>query len=362
MNQDHTQQGSSKEQKIFVIVGVIFILAGIIASSVGIKLFWEGYRAKNWPTADGVIISSGTRWQHPVSGGNPTLIAEVVYQYNVDGKLFRNNRISANQFGSNSPEHAKSEARAYPEQTTVTVYYNPAEPSQSYLQPGWGWINLIALVVGIVAAMAAFFLLRQGVQNKESRNKIHEKTSRSSYTHLPPQNNIRKYQRLMATLTAGLALAVGLLMTMYRIDSKHQRVVESEVFRPSEESTRMDTTLMVANDTEIAVILMHYVSAQKDYKSMVGQYTKDLQELVLPNTYQPEPLANGNVEISGYTFSHVELNGATAMDYQQDFVICAIPTVNLSADSKSFAVGPKGIVIFGNNNGKAVNNRHGAEV
>ena len=356
MNQDHTQINATKEQKILVFIGIIFILAGIIAASVGIMKLLQGYQAQNWPTTTGIIISSKTKLQHSSSIGNPTLIAEVIYEYTVDGRLFRSDSVSPGQFGSSSIEHAKSEAQAYPEQSTVTVFYNPADPNQAFLKPGWGWILFIPLLVGAIVALVGYFLLLQGMRYTLSKQEVLGRSTRfSTQPNLPKKKE--GHLRLPIVLLLGFALALSCMTIVYRVaDTQQQPLPNSESLHSSKQTSPRATASLSTAEFEITQILKLYVIAQKDYKSLNGRYTKYLDELTLPKIYQSQPSQNGNVEISGYTFSHVEFNGATSMDYRQDFVICAIPQTDRSAGLKSFAVGPKGIVIYHHGNAEMITN------
>jgi len=166
-----TRQATEAEEKIiFRVLGVLFLIGSMAALVYGISEIKEGLAAKNWPTSEGKIISSGTRWQNmSTSGGSSTLIAEVVYEYRVNDRLFQGDRISMGQFGSKDADHAKQEAAQYPENSLVTVYFDPDDPSKALLEPGWGWISLISLLVGLSVLIAAIFLLRQGFRKKTRR-------------------------------------------------------------------------------------------------------------------------------------------------------------------------------------------------
>ena len=92
--------------------------------------------------------------------------------------------------------------------------------------------------------------------------------------------------------------------------------------------------------------------AQKEYKAASGHYTINLQELVIPYKDQPTGSGSTDVTIYDYALSHVPLNGSTAMNYQEDFVICATPTGPQRLNAYSYAIGPRAIVIFSANAGR----------
>ncbi len=346
----------SRNEKLFlIIIGLVFFFAGATTLSFGVRQFQQGISGKKWPTTRGVIISSGTRWQRSNSGGNPTLIADVVYEYEVNGQLFRNDRISAHQFGSSNSEHARKEANNYPEQTSVIVYFDPADPAQSLLKPGWGWIHLITLIVGSGVILAGFFLLQQGVKKDTTRGQIQARTTQTTPRRGAPLSQ-KKYQRPAIVLIIVAVLTGGAAIMLFRSHSEQQSI-EHTTGRIADRETAEERDRMVsADEMDIVLILEQYVAAQKDYKNTNGHYTKNLQGLSLAGGFLPRVSGTHEIIIQGYMFSHVQFNGVTAMDYQHDFVIYAIPTTYQLSGRNSYAVGPKGIVISHDNHGEAVTN------
>ena len=156
------QKNTASEKWLLTTMGVLFLLPGIIAIVLSVQQMMSGFIARQWPETKGYIVKSGVRWQHSTSRGTPTLIADVVYEYEVDGRIYRHDRISANQFGSNKSSHARLEAQSYPVNSAVVVHYNPDQPAQSFLKTGIGWIYLIGVAVGGAVSGVGIFLLKQG--------------------------------------------------------------------------------------------------------------------------------------------------------------------------------------------------------
>ncbi len=149
-----------------MVMGIVFCLVAVAALTFGAKTVFEAQAMQDWPTCPGVIIKSETRWQRGTDGGSSTLIADVQYRYEVEGRSYQGDRISLGQYGSNDPAHARDQAGQYPLGSLVDVHYDPDDPQRSFLETGWHWLNAIALVVGTVAMIAGIFLIRQSSRLK----------------------------------------------------------------------------------------------------------------------------------------------------------------------------------------------------
>lgn len=149
-----------------MVMGILFCLVAVAALTYGAKTVLEAQAMQEWPTCRGVIIKSETRWQRGTDGGSSTLIADVQYRYEVEGRTYQGDSISQGQYGSNDPAHARQEAGQYPLGSLVDVHYDPDDPQHSFLETNWHWLNAIALVVGSIALIAGLFLIRQSTRLK----------------------------------------------------------------------------------------------------------------------------------------------------------------------------------------------------
>ena len=141
----------------------------------GIMLQWSTRTAttikdsKNWPTVQGTVISSQSlRDSSRIKGGGYTHYhtVDVTYKYLVNGSSYQSNVFV---FGvpksfSDSAE-AQRVVAAHPVNGNVTVYYDPADPGRSCLEPGtvpkqFGLITLMSggfLLVGLLLLMSGGF-------------------------------------------------------------------------------------------------------------------------------------------------------------------------------------------------------------
>jgi len=115
------------------------------------------------------------------------------------------------------------------------------------------------------------------------------------------------------------------------------------------------------NEKEMITCLKAYVVAQKKYNRENGRYTQRLSNLDIPKEMIAARIENIHGEnykdgFYGYHFIHVKMNGTTKMNYNKDFVLCAIPVLYRVTGINTFAVGPKGIVLKKDNVGMPVHN------
>jgi hypothetical protein len=136
-----------------MVIGVWLIVAA--PAMVPIMLQgWSRWRASaaspTWPTVAGTVASSrvdkldGSHWETIVQ-----------YGYAVDGFRYSQANLS---FGSGvSGDQAKAQAWAdrYPAGATVTVHYNPADPSVAVLEPGPSRSGLYAAIFAGLGALAS---------------------------------------------------------------------------------------------------------------------------------------------------------------------------------------------------------------
>lgn len=94
--------------------------------------FHEGRSAHAWPTATGTVASASMG--RAGKRRKPTPL--VTYTFQVDGATYSGSRYNAFPTGM-SRERAEGILAQHTPGTTVTVYYNPANPSRSLLAP-WG--------------------------------------------------------------------------------------------------------------------------------------------------------------------------------------------------------------------------------
>ncbi len=161
-----TERVGNKNEKIStVIFGILFMLGGIGGIGYGVSTVLQASSMKHWPTAKAVVITSRVRVQRPRSGsGSSTVIADIMYRYEVRGKTYTSRRVTAAQYGSSDSSRAYGQVRAYPVGKTVTAHYNPDDASYAVLDTRWDSIYALAFIIGAVGLLIGILMLRNAIR------------------------------------------------------------------------------------------------------------------------------------------------------------------------------------------------------
>ena len=136
---------------------------GIAAGSTARYALDESWAARDWPEAEGRIVSSGVtaETRYISSGGGrmtraPAYGPRIVYRYRAGGAERTGSRIWSGQAQSwDDRAGAEAFAARYPLFGEVRVRYDPEAPDQAYLvanRPSIGWILL-----GLFGLLLAWF-------------------------------------------------------------------------------------------------------------------------------------------------------------------------------------------------------------
>ena len=121
-----------------IVTAIVFIGGGLWLLYFNIFMTLRfGHASKNWPTVKGHIeLSMVNKSSSPRSG--TTYAANIEYSYRVNEVYYRSKRIKfappfGTSFGKSSAERL---AAQFPQASSVTIYYNPANPKISTLMRG----------------------------------------------------------------------------------------------------------------------------------------------------------------------------------------------------------------------------------
>lgn len=151
-----------------IIQGFLFFLGcGLVASLSLISNLASALAAARWPTAVGTVLTSRVESRRELAPGrgNQTMVVWsplVEYSYRVGARDYHGARIAFGPAVSAGRDLANSIAARYPEGATVTVHYDPTNPSQSTLETrvAFAWFSLVVTAAFFVAAL--FFSGRFG--------------------------------------------------------------------------------------------------------------------------------------------------------------------------------------------------------
>ncbi len=129
---------------------------GVIGAAIflfGAWYVYQGLASASWPAADGKILYSRARTGRSAE----TLLW---YEYHVDGRRYLASNYRNGGNGTPFDDVAKEAAKRYPVGRTVTVYYDPGDPSNALLEPGLWWGNFIAPAIGMLVLFIAWVAKR----------------------------------------------------------------------------------------------------------------------------------------------------------------------------------------------------------
>ncbi|MGR9014997.1 MAG: DUF3592 domain-containing protein [Gammaproteobacteria bacterium] len=119
---------------------------------------YYGLQVENWSKTTGMILSS-----YVSTGGRSGKMAKISYQYFVNGKGYRNDRIS---FGLLSLQGKNTDPQAvvnyYYNGKQATVYYNKNDPGNSVLERQTNYLSnfiflLVTTTVVVITSYYRFF-------------------------------------------------------------------------------------------------------------------------------------------------------------------------------------------------------------
>jgi len=146
--------GSSVVSLVFIAIG-----AGIVFFARNIAA--KARRSLSWPIAEGLVSHSAVllRTEQTSNSNNAAIYkADIAYRFKVQGRDYSSSQITLMDYSS-SMARAEDLVARYPDGSSVSVYYNPANPSESVLEPGaTRGIQILGLIGGIFAAAGVAFL------------------------------------------------------------------------------------------------------------------------------------------------------------------------------------------------------------
>ena len=133
------------------IILIVCSIAGIVVIIHGYNNYKKSQASKNWPSTEGIIISSEVKQtKHRKSGSSSgyryKYSPKVKFEYYVDDETYTSRRISFADYSSSNRSSAKQIADYYHPEKEVTVYYDPLEPKVGVLEPGTA--NMSTIIVG----------------------------------------------------------------------------------------------------------------------------------------------------------------------------------------------------------------------
>ncbi|MEO7650719.1 MAG: DUF3592 domain-containing protein, partial [Bryobacteraceae bacterium] len=133
-----------KIENIAAGIGLSFFVAiGLVALGFGLRNIWRASASKEWPSVPGVVATSeinrSVSHDRKTRSSSTSYAADIHVRYNVAGTDYSTDQIRFGQtVGSGDSSEAELRRLRYPVGATVTVSYNPKDPSLAAMRPGIG--------------------------------------------------------------------------------------------------------------------------------------------------------------------------------------------------------------------------------
>jgi hypothetical protein len=147
--------GSMNGQKSFspiirvgmIVWGLLFSLGAPVSGYFLFRIFLQARANANWPAVPGLITHAGVV---EIGEFKPKYKTEVAYDYSVAGTAYTGNRIRTSDGEWDDRDGAIQALGSLATGARVMVHYDPADPSQSLLQPGVGFQEVAILIAPLI--------------------------------------------------------------------------------------------------------------------------------------------------------------------------------------------------------------------
>ena len=137
---------------LWIAFSSIFVVVGFVIMGFGINSLSNASASENWPSTEGVVISS-TVDSHRSQESGTTYSAEINYEYIVNKETLTSNSIKFGEVSTGNSSDARRYANKYPAGQSVEVYYNEEDPYEAVLEPGVHASTWFLPVFGAVFAL-----------------------------------------------------------------------------------------------------------------------------------------------------------------------------------------------------------------
>ena len=151
-----------------VLFGLIFFMTatGFLVFLVAPDLY-DAFRMQSWQATQGKILAVDTRGHRSAN----TFEASAKYEYEVNGRLYQNNRLGISSGADNIGDYQQKLQQqlrlAFQTHSPIRVWYNPDNPAESVIdhQLRWGLIAfkmIFVLLFGSIGFMVLYFSFKGG--------------------------------------------------------------------------------------------------------------------------------------------------------------------------------------------------------
>lgn len=146
--------GKKRPILIALVILMFFCLSAYLIF-FGLMEINAAWSSRNWPSADGEIITS------EVSFDGEFYHADIFYEFVVGHSKFSGSKVSfGGDLRTDSEQIHQDIIDKYPKGSDVVVYYDPALPTNSVLEKGYSFWIFFWLGIGLIFFLATGYMLR----------------------------------------------------------------------------------------------------------------------------------------------------------------------------------------------------------
>jgi preprotein translocase subunit SecG len=154
---------------LVIAICMIFVASGF-SIFLGLIIV-QGNKTKSWEPVSATVIESRVVSEKD-SDGDTMYSAEIRYQYVVDGNTYISDNwyFNEGEFQTSARSMMENRVNEYPEGSTITVYYNPENPSEACIRQGspiWARITSIGIALFMIIILGiGIYLFKAGKKVK----------------------------------------------------------------------------------------------------------------------------------------------------------------------------------------------------
>lgn len=171
----------------FLIIIIPLAIFGVMIAIWGWNNYTGAKASENWPSTDGVVVSSKVEVDEGKSADQePRYTAVVMYKYNIKGYEYTADKVSYSLKSSLKQSDANRVIDRYPQGKKVKVYYNPDKHHIAVLEPGMASASYFPIIFGIMVTVFCILVIVVVFRKKPGVSKPSEPSHRQPIAEEPP--------------------------------------------------------------------------------------------------------------------------------------------------------------------------------
>lgn len=132
------------------VLPIALILAGLGSSLICYYNIKQGMATTSWPAVQGRLVDSNVKMKHSCSSAKKCYYVTMRYEYELGATVYDNDVISYSaNLVADTFDEAEELLTPYRAADHLTVHYNPEDPNESVLIPGFSFWDLLWIAAGI---------------------------------------------------------------------------------------------------------------------------------------------------------------------------------------------------------------------